>query len=250
MPIETEHGAHKVPGPWTSTISLHDPDIVFVSEAQYEADNNEDRDKLNFYFKYFKTELRPLESSNVSRSMFLIKPSVNYVRCEEFKHPEASTIIIRVMQGPRKLITLAGTYRQWHKLDQTWNCPTIDSEEQSLRFYNVLNVWKDSFNNKGDHHLFGDINIDCNISNDPMKQRDLRLLIPKFDGFLGDQLLTQMNWEDTRFPGNQQSSLLDLIVTHAPEKVDSILAHHNPCSKNVILTWSFKVNPVTYNQQL
>ena len=82
-----------------------------------------------------------------------------------------------------------------------------------------------------------------------MKRQDLRLITPKFDNFLGDQLKTQLNWEDTCFLPNANSSLLDLVVTNALEKVKNIKTHPNPCGEHVILTWTINVNPDVFKEQ-
>ena len=59
-----------------------------------------------------------------------------------------------------------------------------------------------------------------------------------------------MNWDDTRFPTNQASSLLDLVVTNAPAKVDLIRYHPNPCSEHVIVTWNIKVTENIFKEQI
>ena len=79
--------------------------------------------------------------------------------------------------------------------------------------------------------LGGDINLDKNLSNDPLKRPELRALCPIWDTCMIDNGLLQLNFKPTWHMPGKNASLIDLYYSNKPEKVDGVNDVSNLLSK-------------------
>ena len=97
------------------------------------------------------------------------------------------------------------------------------------RFKDMVQLWRNVCD-LGPTILIWDINIVCHAPNDPVSREELRDLIPVLEEFKDDLNVTLVNKEPTRHHCQQRSSLLDLILTTTPLKLDNISNIRNPTS--------------------
>ena len=80
-----------------------------------------------------------------------------------------------------------------------------------------------------------DFNCDREMKNDPLKRGDVKAVTDILEETMSKSGLYQMNWAHTRHEKNCSSSILDLILTNVPNKLDSISAKVNIISDHSLI---------------
>ena len=86
----------------------------------------------------------------------------------------------------------------------------------------MIKVFENAMTLPGQKLFAGDFNIDRLPENNPTDRNDLKLIIPEFESFLAAQKVTQLNTKPTRHRQGQRSSLIDLFLTLAGEKLNKL----------------------------
>ena len=194
------------------------PDIMILSEANVYPNDDTRHNELSNY----NHEDKFVNNNDFARLTVMIKKGIQYERKTSFENDRCA-IVIKVKISRRKWVHIVAIYRQWQVLgDNPDNKPnSSDKDDQVLRFEEIASIIEKVIDDNNPTIVAGDINIDRNIDNDPLKRPDIKALTEVLETTMEECSLVQMNWENTRHWCGKES-LLDLFLTNIPQKINTI----------------------------
>ena len=81
----------------------------------------------------------------------------------------------------------------------------------------------------------GDINMDRFAPNNPIQREELAALIPILEDFQEDNGVTLLNSEPTRYRNGHRPTLIDLMLTNAPQNFDNVENKPNITSEHELV---------------
>ena len=160
-------------------VNKRSPDILVISEANLEADNN----TLDIYFKGYKVESKFLGEEKLARIMVLIKSDITYERLKKFESNDNAMIVLKIKIAARRYMKAICLYRQWqilHKVEPNSGLPI----KQLERFNHVMDLLRQFSSNNDKLLLIGDINIDLWPPNDPANRKDIKQIYNEYRSVL------------------------------------------------------------------
>ena len=103
-------------------VNSRSPDILVISEANLEYDNN----TLDIDFRGYKVESKFLGEEKLARIMVLIKSDITYERLKEYETGDNAMIVLKVKIATRRYMKAICLYRQWqvlHKVEHNSGLP-------------------------------------------------------------------------------------------------------------------------------
>ena len=230
------------------SIYKHNPDIVIISESNF-SNNQTNLNRRQSMFPGFKAYDKFFTNHDTARLTVLIKAELECERDLSLENDINPTIVLKLKASKNKHMYIIGNYRQWKGVSPT--CPyNSKSEDDAVnRFEDMISIWTNTVNKKRPTYILGDINIDRREENDPENRPDLKRLIPILTEFQKTHKFILTNKKATRHRVNQNPTLLDLVLTNAP---DTILGNEycsNFCSEHKVIVTKIKTSPINVNAQ-
>ena len=189
-------------------------------------------------------------TNDTSRISLAIRKGVTYERLPQFENDINMSIWVRIKTGRRKWTYFCGCYRQWKAPEGTPGPSDNTKEDQKERF-EALTKQIDTVVNLGKPVVVGgDLNIDRNVKNNPLKRGDVKIVTELLEAMMTRNKMYQLNWENTRHRINTPSSLLDLIITNIPTKIDSIATKANIISDHSLVSFQVHSKALTNHPQI
>ena len=228
-------------------LSVSKCDICILSEANHDAADPVSDNCTNKSFKEFNIEAKTTKGTSNARIMLLVKKEVIYERMGALENDVNSAIVIRVSLSKRKFIYIIGVYRQWKSVGSSNPFSSESNHDQLVRMNHLMNLIQKVINEGFPVLIGGDFNIDRHLPNDPINRPDLKDLYPLLDDLITNNALTQLNTKPTRI--GHKSSLLVLLITNCPNKVNEVTQYPNSLSEHEAVEVKFHFNDIQIQPQ-
>ena len=198
-------------------VETEQPDIMVVSEANLERENN----NLDIDFKKYNVESKFLGNNSLARIMVTIKKGITYERMSKYDNDVNAMIVLKVKTASSKYVFLVCVYRQWRLINETsYNSNHIDKQVE--RLHKILGVISDLRQLNNEVICMGDLNIDLWPPNDPGQRPDIKKLSAEYLSVMNQQGMCQVNFKPTRIRLNSNPSLIDHYFASNIGKIDSV----------------------------
>ena len=213
-------------------LELESPGIVFISESNMNTNNVQLMARRAELFEDYQFEDILLPGSRLARMTAAIKSDISYSRVSQLENDVNPVIVLEVKRSKRKSSHYVGCYRQWNGLSSTSQSYNTDDPQDMLqRFKLMIKIWEECIQ-RGDTHIFGDINVDRNLRNNPGARPDIGDLVNELESFQTRHKVTLMNNKNTRHRRLDRPTLLDLVLTNCPHKITSVTNLSNVTSEH------------------
>ena len=225
-------------------VNTRSPDILVISEANLEVDNN----TLDIDFKGYKVESKFLGEEKLARIMVLIKSDITYERLKRYETDDNAMIVLKIKVAARRYMKAICLYRQWqilHKDEPNSGLPI----KQLERLNPVMDLLRQFSSNNDELLLIGDINIDLWPPNDPSNRKDIKQIYNEYRSVMNELGICQLNFKPTRFRNHCSPSLLDHMFANHPQHVDSVETKLSVIADHCIISMQYHIKPLKIRPQ-
>ena len=155
-----------------TTINENQSQRKILSKANVDLEDEEKLEEREDKFTEFNYKVKKVKDHPKARISIIVHKNITYTRLNQYEDDENASIAIKIKEGKGRWIGLYGIHRQW-KIPGEGNAfrkEGINKQVARLK-KQVTNLNKFCTEMKK-HVICGDINIDRNVNNDPLKRND------------------------------------------------------------------------------